>query len=235
MGKKSYKKTFSRKSRFTSGYDRGTPYNTKSGNVMVNSPRLNFRVGGRGIGYKGKVYYFKRSFETTTLTAAGAGGAAANAVYQLSLSNLPNVTDFTNLFDSYMIRKIKINFIPDLNMANAGTINPRINLYSVIDRNDASSLASVSEANEYSNCKRTTSTTNHVRYFRPSLPITVTDIASNTFIEENRPRWISTANTLPTHGIVKVISDTTLPSSSGTVNYNWRVFITYYIACKNVR
>ena len=57
-----------------------------------------------------KVYSFKRM---TTLSDISVTSASAfSGAFEFRLQDLPSVTDFTNLFDQYMITWIKVELVP---------------------------------------------------------------------------------------------------------------------------
>lgn len=177
-----------------------------------------------------KVYYFKRSFETTSLTIPAANAAFTPTVFGWSLGNLPNYSEFQQIFDMYKIKAIKVTFIPDVNLNNVAT-NKRINFYTVLDFNDVGALTSVPEACEYANVHRTTSTKTHKRYFKPACAVKLSDVNSNQFTRADRPGWVSTGNTNIAYGYLKWIAD--LNPNANDITF--KVYTTMYIAFKNVR
>ena len=76
----------------------------------------------------------------------------ANA-WSFNLSQLPNYTDFTNLYDQYRINKIVFKIIPKFSEAsiNAGTANNAnlAQIHSVIDYDDAVTPTALSDLVQY--------------------------------------------------------------------------------------
>lgn len=173
-----------------------------------------------------KIYAFKRTFEATPITIASA--ANATLAYSPSLSNLPSVTDFTNLFDMYRICGLKFNFVPVYNVANTTTVN-KFEVFSVIDYNDINTITQA-QAMEYQNMHKSTSTRPHKRYFKPRIAITQADVSSTSFVASYKPQWISTANTNIAHGFLKFVTDT----NTGSTAFVFNVYITMYVQFKNV-
>lgn len=76
------------------------------------------RVAFKNIG----THYFKRTVSGTTLTHLyPVNGTGVQVTFKLS--DLPNYTDFTGLFDQYMITKVVMNMFPASNVADSGTTN----------------------------------------------------------------------------------------------------------------
>nr|WAE42286.1 MAG: capsid protein [Cressdnaviricota sp.] len=178
-----------------------------------------------------KSFLLKRAFSAAALTIANT--AAGNAVFTFRLSDMPDVSDFTNLFQRYKINAVKIEFMSPFNVALTQTFATGIGLfllYGVIDRNSTTALATTAQAEEYQSLKIWKSNQNHQVYFKPSLPMTVTDIAANSFVEIQKPRWISTLETGIEHLGFKLITDN---NGSGN-SYVLTPRLTYYMSFKDV-
>lgn len=101
----------------------------------------------------------KRTFEFPPVLSVG-GGIPFGKAFSFALGNLPNYTDFTNLFDFYKILKIVVRFEPtftDVNLSSEiaapGLLN-NVKHYRVVhDFNDDTPPASETELFQYSNLK----------------------------------------------------------------------------------
>lgn len=92
--------------------------------------------------------------------------------YQFVLSNLPNYTDFTNLFDMYRITKIEIDWVPEYTeLTDAALVSNAINVRfnTAIDLSDASAPGSVDEVLQYQQLKSTGITRTHSRVWKPTF------------------------------------------------------------------
>lgn len=69
-------------------------------------------------------YHFRRIVNLSNITG-GISGAANFGTYTFSLDQLPNYTEFTNLFDQYRINKVVLKLIPQYNQStfNVGHAN----------------------------------------------------------------------------------------------------------------
>lgn len=61
-----------------------------------------------------QVHNFKRTALISQITASNSGVSQINiaGAYTFSLSQLPNVVDFTSLYDQYKITGAKLSFVP---------------------------------------------------------------------------------------------------------------------------
>lgn len=173
-----------------------------------------------------KIYAFKRTFESAQIVCGT--GVGVTGAFSLALSDVPGVSDFTNLFDQYRICGVKINMVPIFDAALSSAIN-KFAMFSVIDYNDYNTIT-MNQALEYQNVKRSSSVSGHRRYFKPRLAITQTDNSSNTFVASYKPPWISTEDTNIAHGYMKYVTDT----NSGSASFTWNVYITLYLQFRNV-
>ena len=96
-----------------------------------------------------KVHHFRRTFKASNISSTTTGVLGG---YSFSLDQLPNYTEFTNLFDQYRINKIVVKFIPNHNSSDVSASTQVIsNFNSVIDPTDATAPATGAELYEYQN------------------------------------------------------------------------------------
>lgn len=77
-----------------------------------------------------------------------------NLVYNFSLSNVINPSDFQNLYDSYKINKITVYLERGSTDSGDGGVNPVNRKISVVWDDDGNALTQENDYLEYSNCKR---------------------------------------------------------------------------------
>ena len=118
----------------------------------------------------GNVYNFKRTVELENFPVA-AGQSFSSKGYYFKFSDIPSMSEFTNLFDSFRILAVKITFYPPYNIAwlPASANAPIGEFYSIIDYNDAVSPSSTSDMNQYQTLHRTWANRPHRRYLKPKL------------------------------------------------------------------
>lgn len=179
-------------------------------------------------------YFFKRRFIKGTLTFGGL--AETFLSYTFKLTDLPNYQEFTNLFDRYRINKVTVTIIPNwtANDANPITTTERVNpcIYSLIDYTEDGLPTSLNDMFEDTQCKVTRGAKVHSRTFRPAILQQAFKSTITTGYQPAWGKWITTDDSAMPYYCLKVGLDKTQ-----TQNNNWtaKVFMTYYIQCKDVK
>jgi hypothetical protein len=117
------------------------------------------------------VYKFSRTIEGV-FNVLNDGINPTLAAFLFRLSDLPNSTDFTNLFDMYRLTKIQVEWTPEYTeLTDAAPISNAINvhMYSAVDISDANAPISVNEVLQYQNVKSTGITQVHKNAWVPTL------------------------------------------------------------------
>lgn len=110
-----------------------------------------------------------RVFQGTNLVSLSSG--PLYGAYNFQLSSLPNYTEFTNLFDKYRIKWVKVTFMPkfsEVDMSNFATYKAAP-LATVIDLDDSSNPTATTDLMQYDSYKVTRGNEVHVRSFKPRL------------------------------------------------------------------
>lgn len=180
-----------------------------------------------------KVFYYTRYASLGTIAYVSGSTQYGGSVF--SLDQLPNYSDFTNLYDFYKIKGIKISFIPTANVTlGTNTATNGLTLYNnriftVIDYNDAGVPTSIDELREYKNCKWSPYNRIHKRYFSPNPLADATD--DSTISLQNKP-WVPTTNYNMDYYAIKWAIETST-STVGALLY--KIEAKFYIACKSPR
>jgi len=181
-----------------------------------------------------QIHQFKRTFLKGTWTLNNLTDTFV--AYTFKLSDLPNYTEFTNLFDRFRIVKVAVHLIPqwtnnDLNpVTSMEKVNPAI--YSVVDTTEDAAPTALTEMYEYSNLKITRGGRIHTRYFSPAVLTNAFEgVAATAYIPKWK-QWITTDDYATPHYAIKLAGDKTQTSSN---NFTVRVMMSYYIQCKNVK
>ena len=83
-----------------------------------------------------------------------------------TLDQLPDYADFTNLYQLYRIRKVRVEWTPEYTeLTDAALVSNAVNTYfnSALDQTNSSTPTSVQEVIQYQNCKSTSITRKHER------------------------------------------------------------------------
>lgn len=191
-----------------------------------------------------QVHLFKRTAylgnQTATISVAGAATPIAVA-HSFSLSQLPNYSEFTALFDQYKITGAKLTYTPattvgvsDPTVANAA-VNGYSRIHSVIDYDDTNTPTSEDQLLEYGSHKSSPPFKVHTRYLKPKMLQEIYRSAistayaprSNTFIDMSAPD-------VPHYGVkVWCSAPNTALGIQGSITY--KVYLTLYFVCKNTR
>lgn len=200
--------------------------------IRGRSTRRYSRRPRRQLTRKRPIHSFKRKVDST-LTIDNASDTQQSWVFKLS--DLPNASEFTDLFDSYRINGVRVELKPRFNsvdVSNAGMAP----IYTVIDRNDNAYLTSVDEALQYETCKVHKMTQNIKRYFKPSILSTAYSLNSETTLGlQLWNRWISTS-TIDGGDTIAYLGLKLFTPSNGLANtVVYDVITTYYFQCKAVK
>ena len=179
-----------------------------------------------------KVYHFKRSLYTQAALVNGNSGI--QTAFYNTLNAVPNYTEFTALYDQYMIKKIVTKIIPRFTeVGQTQTNNPGFNVHSIIDINDNAPPANVQELVQYQNYKMTRGDRIHTRVYCPAVETGVQNTAvATSWASAKKFQWIDCAVTAIPHFGMKIVMDPT-PVTGQTASYD--VLTTFYMAFKNVK
>jgi len=128
--------------------------------------------------------------------------------FNFSLNDLPNSTDFTNLFDMYRIDKVEIEFYPEYTeLTDAALVSNAVNvlLNSAVDP-VAYAISTVNDVLQFSTLVSTPITKCHKRKFEPAI-ITASSQPCRCFISTQSPstNWYGLAYGVPPTGVAMVL------------------------------
>lgn len=174
-----------------------------------------------------KLYLFKRFCDFGTFTISNT--TQTFSAFNFSLDDLPNVTEFTSLYDMYKINCVKITFIPQMNTSvSIGSINnpnASARFFSAIDYNDGTAPTSVDDLRQYQSAKYTPILRQHKRViFKPKILD-----SSNYSVSP----WLSTASPSSNYFGLKVAVEAM--DSTSTLSMQYKVECKYYMSFKQVK
>lgn len=178
---------------------------------------------------------------TAVTNAAAATPAYYSFSFAFSLADLPDYTDFTNLYDAYKIKGVAIKLTPVYNsstgnqIAAASTISGLLHLVNDYDDNDAlaASEVGVNILRQFPAFKTITMQSSRTikRYIKPHCVISGFGGAGNL---EGRNRWIDCNSPYVQHFGIKGIVE--VYQIAPYQNYlPMKIEFTYYCAFKNPR
>lgn len=194
-------------------------------------PGLRRRIRAIGMGPRQPVQYFKRTrFYPASLSVAAAATNFQGVAF--TLGDLPDVTDFTALYDQYKILGVKVQWLPRGNSSELATAGNISRFFSVIDRDDDATPSSIDQLCQYESLKVTNSTSLHKRYFKPSVRREIATGLGTTASEVAMSPWIDVTNTNVKHYGCKIAVQG--PNAVGTQIF-YDAMVTMYLAFRNVR
>lgn len=150
--------------------------------------------------------------------------------YNFSLGDIPNPTEFTNLYDCYKINAVKITFLPQMTVSNSlGSVNnpdASARFFSAIDYNDSGAVSTIDQIREYQSVKCTPILRKHSRYFKPKIM----DAGS---VYNPGSRWLTCGSTAPNYFGIKIAVEPM--GSSTTLSMDYSIECIYYMSFKNVK
>lgn len=186
---------------------------------------------------KKNVHFFKRTFlRTQALTDVAFTQLTipSGRSNDYRISDLPNYTDFTAMYDQYKICGIKHKFVFERNSSDVGATAASTMIPTLITVNDYNTPAGLSDENQalqYASCKQSRLDRVTSRYYKP-----VSDTAPVASGQSANPKrqWLNTSVIdHPHHGM---ICSVTTSGTSGTETLGvLKVYTTYYIACRSPR
>lgn len=175
------------------------------------------------------IHHFKRTITFDPIISQTTDSFGS---YAFQFNQLPNFSEFIQLYDSYRINKMVIKYVPNINSANAGS-TPMCQFHSVLDYNDATPLTLLTSAFEYQNWKMTRGAKVHTRTLTPAILDGVGNAGGVTpsFVKPAYKQWIATSSANIPHFGLKWVAEATTNVS----DIDWRPYITVYFSCKSVK
>jgi len=224
---------------------RGSRGNTHAFTRWAIPSQFNSVTGKGSINWGSDLTYSAGNLKTN----AAAGGVTETPFsIQFSLSDIPNQTEISALYDQYKLcgAKISIKMIsnPDANyQAGSTSANQYINYYPTLwytrDYDD-NGLLGLSEIRQYKSARHVVLRPNKELsiYTKPRMLRQLFDSTTGAGYEIALPKFVDLANIgLPHYGFKAVIDFEGLSIPLNTVLNQWqfRINIKYYFMCKNVR
>lgn len=202
-------------------------------------------LGRRGLISSPTVFRFKRKclLDTLVIPSSSTTGVLTKG-YAFKLADIPNHTEFTQLFDQYSIRYIKLYIVhrgTNLSMIEASNTGVGMPIMLITrDYDDNSAPASMDSLREYAKSKFFAFTPER-RMFRmgitPAMQRSNYDSAVSTSYSPKFKQYIDCNSPNTPHYAVKLGVQSPSPLSGGTLGYNvyLDIYATYYISFKTVR
>jgi len=173
------------------------------------------------------VQYFKRSVYLPGWSSTGTTDVPGAFIFRLN--DVPNVAEFTGLYDQYKINLVKWTLIPRGNSSDVTTQGNSMGVFTALDYDSNVAPTALNDLLQYQNMRMTRSTQQHKRVFRPVARDALIGSAG-AIVGGIYKGWIDCNVDNVPHYAIKYWFQA-LPS--GTQQYDLK--IDYYLAFKNVR
>jgi len=172
------------------------------------------------------------SFRRKLVIAAAAlnTGAITSSGLRFMLSDVPNSSEFTSLFDLYKIDKIDVQCLASFD-TSTGPPQTRFFFATVVDLNSSGALASFADALEFQSVKVLPFQTREmpIRSFRPRYIGVAEDSSSSVIASTSDQGWLNTSiPNIPHYGFRWV-------SEAASTSATMRFIITYHLLFKQVK
>jgi hypothetical protein len=122
--------------------------------------------------------------------------------FSTNVAQMPDIASFRTLFDKYKLLKVEIYFVPylaDMNTTSVASTIPR--LHTVVDQDDETAPASISELEQYSTYAMCRGTQPLYRTYKPRAIMAIYQSAIATSYAVAPDVWLDLANeTIPHYG-----------------------------------
>lgn len=191
-----------------------------------------------------QVHVFKRTAYIGNVTASISALGVPTPVavgYSFALSQLPNVSDFTTLFDQYKLTGVKMTLTP---ACSEGILSPLTGtaqplgfsrVHTVIDYDDSAAPTSEDQLLEYGSHKSTAPFQIHSRYIKPKILQEVYRSSLTTAYSPKSNQYLDTSYTDVPHLGMKLWISAPNTNAGTAQSITYKVYQTMYFTCKNVR
>lgn len=188
-----------------------------------------------------QVYTFRRNlFYQDVLNSS----ATVDAFWSKSfkLSELPNASEFTNLFDQYKITKVEVTFYPMTMPVSSGLNNTGASilplgatvplLFTVVDYNSVNTTT-LNQMRQYSTLNVTTYGRVHKRTFVPKMSTNVYQgVSGDGYAQPIQAPWVDTASAEVEYYGIKAMLNTCV---SQNAQFRYNISVDVHIACRYTR
>lgn len=189
------------------------------------------------------IYDFVRYSDnpSTDYTFTASNVSFSGFAFDFRLSDVANVSEFTNLFDSYQIVKVKLDFIPDIHNINFQIDNTNPEAYTVplvyVHRDLDNATAPTSEAQMSQRqsviCRKATD-----RFSISLVPQIGREVyrsaVATAYETPYKVVWLDTSyNDIPHYGVHVGVTPT--GSSTGSPRFQYKVAVQYWLRFKKAK
>ena len=175
-----------------------------------------------------RIHMVRRHVDGFSIPLVGAASTAQG--FNFSLTDVPNYSDFTNLYDQYKICAVHVKFYPSqtqtITLNTLERANACARFLSAIDLNDSTAPLTADEVRQYETCEVTSILETHERFIKHPL--------YQNSSGQNTGDWVATSSpSLNWNGLKIFIEPCNATGTSTTLTYHLEMI--YYLCFKNIK
>lgn len=182
-----------------------------------------------------QIHKFARTMDMETVAVYDAV-LPTHKAYKWRMNDLPNYTEFTNLFDEYRITGVKLKFLYTGSNSNSGTVLTQWSpfVYTVIDNDDAAPLAAVTDYEQYTTCKVNKLLNVPSRFIKPKMSLAAYGGAFTSYTNMQNI-WVDSASPgVEYYGFKMGIDTNPLGGAGANLIGRLRVVAKVYLECRSI-
>jgi hypothetical protein len=180
-----------------------------------------------------QVYSTRQISDGSEIVASSSARVDTTVYFQLS--GIDNNNYFAALFDQYRIDCVVVHIVPSNNAIQVPTQSTTefVNLYSVIDYDDATALSSTASYREYDNCIELAPGESCKRMFQPRVSLSAYGGGAFGAYSNIGGLWLDSASQNIQHYGIKI----GVPpcDASQTILQSWKLIVEYFISFRQLR
>jgi hypothetical protein len=180
-----------------------------------------------------QVYTTRQISDGTEIVASAS--ARSDTTYYFALNGVDNVGNFTNIFDQYRIDCVVAHIVPSNNAIQVPTYSTTefVNMYVVIDYDDATALSTTPSYRAYDNCIELAPGESCKRIFQPRAALSAYAAGSFGAYSNVGGMWLDSVSTSIQHYGLKI----GVPpcDTSQTILQTWKLIFEYYLSFRGLR
>lgn len=195
-----------------------------------------YKKAAAKVNLKRQVHYFSRRVNLGSIVSVGLNTPTLTSL-SFKLSNVPNVSEFGNLFDQYKLTYVKLMFKLNQDPSAQTAVNAFYpTMYHCVDHDDISAPTSLDDMRQHGRTRMSVLKPNRytVIKVKPSVLYEVSRDASagTTTVAPKWRQWIDMAHTDTVHYGLKYALDNTFNLNP---NYSLEVQAQYWFSCRDTR
>lgn len=195
-----------------------------------------YRKGAARVNLKNQVHYFSRKVNLGSIVSVGLNTPTLTSL-SFKLNDVPNVSEFTALFDQFKLSYVKLMFKLNQDPSAQTAVNAFYpTMYHSVDHDDVSAPTSLNDMREHGRTRMTVLRPNRysVVKIKPSVLFEVSrnsGAGTTTFVPKWR-QWVDMAHPDTIHYGLKYALDNTFNLNP---NYSLEVQAQYWFQCRDTR